>query len=155
MLKKLSLFLGLLFIASNCSTIDRIPGYTSYYFLNLKKHSEQGFFVTPEPPTGNYQPIGLIQVEVKESAQFKTEIRGNDLNGNPKYSFLWVKDTVNLQETVDSLVSLARALGANSLTRFKAQAQSEYPIRGSNGEVEGPAIRTVFVSGFAVKRENN
>ena len=143
--KSILLTLAVLFFCS-CGSI---PFSQDVYVFDLRKYSEEGFFITPFESNFSYIPIGEIQI-VTINGSIKTNIEPI-AERRPSY----VPDDYMTHERVskkssqlkivdsryltDELVSAARSLGADAIINFKIYVgESTYS--------------TSTVSGFAVKR---
>ena len=143
-------FGAILFLTQCSPTIKYVPEQVNYYLADFREHSKNGFFITPEPPEGKYEPVGLLQIELSPKAVFKKEQVGTNREGTPVYYETWLVDNVNSQLALDSLVKVAQSLGANALTNYKSSVIMTRPINEGNS----PYIPVVSISGFAVILEN-
>mgnify|MGYP000093520912 CR=1 FL=1 len=149
------LLLGFLSLFTSCApSINKINGNTKYYLIDFREYTKKGFYLSPVNTTKPFTPIGLVQVNLTQSAKLKTIRNGNDLNGEPKFYKSWVKDTVNIQTAIDSLVNLAKSINANGIINFESSIRYDYPLDKMNNTNKGPSILIVEVSGFAVKIED-
>lgn len=139
-------------ILSSCTVPETISEYQSnsdYFLIDFSKYSNDGFFITPEAPYGSYQPIGLVSVTVNQGAKYVEKYLEKDEFDYPIYEEYWVKDSLNLQMAIDSLVQYSKSLGANSLASFKYDAQFTHNTASMYKRV---ALLSITVSGFAIKQ---
>lgn len=135
-MKKILLFLSILYF-SGC-----YPGSIESQKLiiikrfDFTKYSKKGFLFTPEKIIGNYESIGMVEVDIyPEFKSFATSTNAQN----------WMPINVSTDEVIDSLYSVCNKMGANALTNFKIG--NTEPVR--NGDKIYYGIRA---NGFAIKR---
>ena len=151
MKNKIFFSFGVLFLFAQCALqVEYIPERVDYYVTDFDKHNEEDFFITTEPPKGDYQPVGIVQVEISAKAALIKMKNGIDGNGLAVFNEVWLVDTYGTTQTaLDSLVDLSRTLGADALTNYESSVRVTYPLPN---QINSPAIPVISVSGFAVKR---
>lgn len=142
-----------LVILTSCEpllNIKSFPSTTEYLGVDFSKYSEEGFFITTEGPNGKYTPIGLFTVKMNQGAELFENRLGTNEAGQAIVNRYWEKDSIHIQMAVDSLVSMAKRYGADAIVNFDNQIElSQRPISA----YETIDLASVYVSGFAIKRE--
>ena len=145
-------FLFLLFTGCVSSApVNTIPGYTTTTGLDFSEYSEEGFLITPEGYSGDYQSIGILQATLSPTA---ARLRGNPSDAHvPEGSYIqgdWMINRASTEEVIEALQSRAEEMGADALIRFDlARIENTYTV-GANETVEVPQYQ---VSGFAIDRQ--
>jgi len=151
MKNKILFSFGVLFLFTQCALqVEYIPERVDYYLTDFDKHNKEGFFITTEPPKGNYQPVGLVQLEISPKAALSRTRNGTDEDGFPVFNEVWLIDTYGTQIALDSLVIMSQILGADALTNYQSSVRITYPLPN---QINSPAIPVISVSGFAIKRD--
>jgi uncharacterized protein YbjQ (UPF0145 family) len=140
-------FIFNLFACSN--KITKFPSRTEYYMLDFSKHENDGFFITTEPPIEKYTSVGLILVEMDQGAERSEEVK-KYRSGVVVREINWLKDSINGQMALDSLVVLAKSYGADAIVNFKSNITHSYKA-ASVSETVG--LISISASGFAIKRD--
>jgi hypothetical protein len=138
--------LCLLFYIS-CETAYNLPKQSFVYGYDFTKYSANGFLFTPESYNGEYDAIGLIEVEIYPEV---TKDKPRDSNkwdtwNRPNLPD-WYISRVSGEEVLDSLYKVTKSMGADAVVNLKV-TETE-PM--SNGEVTFKGVRA---SGFAIKRK--
>lgn len=131
--------------------INYIPSSAEYYGINFIRYSNEGFFITPEKPSGNYIPVGLIAVTLNQGGRAFEQDLGVNEAGASIVNRYWEKDTINIQMAIDSLVSISKGLNANSITNFNYSLESKTVITDVDERIQ---LSSISVSGFAIIRED-
>lgn len=140
------LFLNALMIMFllSCSTASKFEKSVYYYNYDFRKYSESGFLITPEKWLGDYESIGIIEIEIwPEVDRTKLKLQPGQFYDSG-VSNKWVYTPINTEEIIDSFYKTAIDMGADAITNFNlSEFIADY------GSVTAPGKR---VSGFAIKR---
>ncbi len=130
-----------------CSAEKDLGKKVYVYGYNFSDYTKQGFLFTPEQYLGEYESIGILEVEIYP----EINPQGKRVNqyGAENYGEIpkWVYYPVQTKEVLDSLFNIGRRMGADAVVRLEitdvAQERTRflYPIPGKRA------------SGFAIKRK--
>ena len=115
------------------------------YLLDFRQYAGEGFFISPNPFNGTFDPIGVITIEIYPA----TKIGQTSFNG--MYVLQLVPEPISLSDALDMAVGEARKLGANALVDF-SWSVNQKDVVGSNGKITKELSHYTF-SGFAIKRK--
>lgn len=114
------------------------------YGFDFTEYAEEGFLITPETYTGEYESIGIIQVTLWP--KMKRSVEGRDEQGNLEYSE-WRSEQLPLEAAVDSLYRRSSGMGADALINFDSERVTREVGRATRVGVQA--------RGFAINRTNN
>jgi hypothetical protein len=140
---------AILLIVSGCSTIDLIPHESAYYGVDFRPYTKQGFLITPEKYSGNYESIGIVEYVYVSPAELRTIQEGIYSDGRPAVVKRWVTVTPALSAGVDSLYARSREMGADAIMNFTFSNEQRTHVVNTKTIVR-PGYR---VSGYAIKRK--
>jgi hypothetical protein len=115
---------------------------------DFREYAENGFFFTPEGYLGEYDSMGVVNI------QFMPKIlraANSTFNPPPGYSLLvtaggnYLIEKPNTQIIIDEMYKLATEMGADAVIKFE--------ILPSSLNNEGTQINTIMATGFAIKRQ--
>ena len=115
---------------------------------DFRKYTEQGFLFTPEEYLGDYESIGLLNLEVlPEIRKVPYGTRASEKGweiviGTTRY---WQVEEISSVEVLDSLYKEAIGMGADAIVSFNLEAIPHY-----NGDANYYGLQA---SGFAIKRK--
>ena len=145
------LSLTLLVILSGCSRANYIPASTQTVAFNFKVYSANGFMITPEGYTGDYESAGMIAMDIyPEWREEKASIDGlgrRNINDNRVAVTRLVERELTTDEITRHAVDMARGMGANAIIRFHVEPITQDITRPKRLTRNG-----VRVTGFAIKR---
>jgi len=155
-MKKCYFFLLFVFILGLSSCYyNPSPSYKLYSnAIDLKKYSQEGFFISTGEYYKEYDPVGMVEAN-SQSGYVKVEKKGKKVRtgdddvyfsakANPSASGYSYKDS-NVEEAIQELVKQAKSLGADGVIQLKFSL-SFLVITGRNHPY-------VYVSGMAIKRK--
>lgn len=151
-------------LLSGCTTTENLSqsGGYDYKGIDFREFTQEGFQFTPEKPTGQYESIGIVEVnfdpEIKEISSERsfeinkgggiTEVNGkmyraqSATNGGiKKYYIIELFDTNSL---LQEIYELASGWGANAVVNLRFEYQSVN---------RGLTWSRVTVRGFAIKKD--
>ena len=114
-------------------------------FLDFQPYTAAGFFISPNPYTGQFSPVGEISITVqpalqRPAKQIKGEYtdglyaQGN--NGNV------VPEEIMAEELLEMAVKEAKAKGANGISNFQCRRVTDAnPLEPYHYEISGFAIK--------------
>jgi hypothetical protein len=117
------------------------------YVYDFTKYSNQNFLFTPEQYTGNYNSIGLLEIEIYPETEKVLAKNTSNQYGTEDYSksTQWIYYPISTEEVLDSLYNRAIRMGADAITRLKIE---DFIV--SYGTVYSYGKKA---SGFAIKRQ--
>ncbi len=133
----------------NCSTSSKIDKYVITYVYDFTKYTHKGFLFTAETYRGDYESIGLLEVEIYPgsekkplSEEKKSKQYGTSDYGKSEERIYW---PIKTEELLDSLYNLAINMGADAIINLSINDfQVNYGITYAYGR---------RASGFAIKRK--
>lgn len=154
-MKKSILFSAILiFILSACETtnqLTKIPRKEQFTGIDFTKYSKDGFLITPEKYTGNYESVGLIEYVFMPEAKQKTSFIENNYSWKETdklvTGYSWDVEPVSIQDAIDGIYKKCVEMGANALVNFSATTETKEYIM-----TKAPVtIRGYRITGFAIK----
>jgi hypothetical protein len=141
----------LVFILSACTTtLNLIPTETSYFGIDFRKYTSEGFLITPEKYLGEYESIGVVKYVIVPGAEYKVLNKVTYSDGTTQSIQKWVVNQITLSQGLDSLYHLSKAMGADAIVNFSSNTtQRNYQSIANPVTLEGYEL-----SGFAIKRKN-
>ena len=118
--------------------------YVSTMFLDFQPYTEAGFFISPNPYTGQFSPIGEISIVVKPALQRQAkQVKGSFSDSMyASTGALVVQEEIPAEELLEMAVNEAKAQGANGISNFKCVRISDVSeIEPYHYEITGFAIR--------------
>lgn len=156
-MKKLLSIITILCFLSSCSVVDYLIGpketIIDTYFYDFRKHAKEGFFISPDPYIGDFDPVGIIKINIfPGKIEVQGEPNGKVVYGQPKgepYTY-YVTEEFEPSELLDIIVEKAKEQDADAIVNFEAYS------RYKTIEVADHWYN-VFdhyeLSGFAIKRK--
>lgn len=144
-MKRLLIFAVVAIVASSCSVLTH-QRYVSTMFLDFQPYTEAGFFISPNPYTGEFSPIGEISITIQPALMPKTKVirgTGDYTDGlyAQKNNANVVQEDIPASELLDMAVREAKAKGANGISNFKCLVVYDTdPIEPRHYEISGFAI---------------
>jgi len=140
-------------ILQSCSP-KLMPRTVTISFFDFRKFTNEGFFLSPDPYTGEFTPCGELLIIVHPADIKYSDInKGKNLDdavySSPNSIGGVTKEDISSEELLEMIVAKAKSVGANGIANFKCLSISytNY-IQGSP--------HTYFshyeICGFAIKR---
>lgn len=156
-MKKIALILIFIFglTLQSCSP-KLMPRVVSTSFFDYRKYANEGFFLSPDPYTGDFTPCGELSIVIKPAdvkfgmnekfdSDSKFDLIYNN-NSNTQFSQI-AKERISTDELLDIAVKKAKEVGANGIANFKCLVVNHtYFVNGiantifSHYEISGYAI---------------
>lgn len=124
-MKKLSTLFGLILIIIvnySCSTSRQLAQrQVNVFYSDYSKYAKEGFMITPDMYTGNYEACGELSIEVYPGESLQKETNTGDRESVYEQSTFQyvVKEKVSGEELLKMAVDKAKEVGANALVNFK------------------------------------
>lgn len=137
-----------LIILSSCASLNNaieiVPGQLSYYSIDFREYTDKGFLFTPYSYGGNYQPVGLIQIDIRPEAHYK---KANYFNTKSYWEYKKLSNSDLLKVAYEKAIEM----GADAVVDFKILTNYE-PVNVGQGIYAGN-LPVYNVTGFAIKRK--
>jgi hypothetical protein len=148
-MKQLPIFLSAL-VLFGCVTARETSRSIISTGWDFRECTKNNFFITTEPPTGIYDPIGVFSFTIRPSVMKNNQQKPDkfywisvfdDKTGMSQWCFEYISpDTI-----INIIYKEISSKGANAFTKFSAEMKVE-----KNGDITVPYWE---VSGFAIKRK--
>lgn len=135
------LALSIYFIS--CSAEKDLEKKVYVYGYNFSEYTKQGFLFTPEQYIGEYESIGILEVEIYPEIKEGKEKGSNQYGGTTK----WLYNYIQTKEVLDSLFNIGRRMGADAVVRLEISDVAQ----DRSGFIN--LIPGKRASGFAIKRK--
>lgn len=126
-MKRFLLLALLCIIACSCGVVTRTRSITSL-FLDYRPYTSADFFLSPNPYTGEFEPVGELNIIV-DPAVFKIDYKSDNKFSDNIYSNpLSVPVTQELipeSELLEIAVGEALKMGANGISNLKIDVSTE------------------------------
>jgi len=116
-------------------------------FLDFRPYTDAGFFISPNPYTGEFSPIGEISMTIQPALRPKAKLiksAGAYIDGlySQKNTSNVEQEEISASELLEMAVKEAKALGANGVSNFKCLLVTDVdPVERYHYEISGFAIR--------------
>ncbi|MBV5334187.1 MAG: hypothetical protein JZU49_00085 [Sulfuricurvum sp.] len=131
--------------------MNKIPKTEEFTAIDFTKYTKQGFLITPEKYTGNYESIGIIDFVYMPQANLNTNYISNNYSWKEETNLVvgqaWNIDKVNVQDAIEGIYNRCVDMGANALVSFSITAVTKDYLAIKNPVVI-PGYR---ITGFAIK----
>jgi hypothetical protein len=117
------------------------------YTYDFTKYSRAGFLFTPEKYSGNYESVGIIEINMYP--QIKKEVFNkyeDSYNLHEEEAIPYTVIRISTNQVIDSLYSACKNMGADGLTDLKIENTEQV----SNETITYCGIKA---SGLAIKRK--
>lgn len=142
-MKRLVPLLAALILCS-CSVMTH-QRYVSTMFLDFRPYTEAGFFISPNPYTGEFSPLGEINIVVQPALQRRAQqIKGSFSDGLYAASTgsPVVQEEIFSEELLEMAVKAAKEKGANGISNFKClRVRDLSELEPYHYEITGFAIK--------------
>lgn len=142
-MKRLILLAVAVIVMCSCSVMTH-QRYVSTMFLDFQPYTESGFFISPNPYTGQFEPVGEISIYVQPALQRPAkQIKGSYEDGLyvPNNASV-VQESISSAELLEMAVKEARDKGADGISNFKCVRISDVSeIEPYHYEISGFAIK--------------
>jgi len=116
------------------------------YHLDLSKYAKDGIFISPEPYTGNFTPVAIVDISVtdgytqeyapvvKRASKPSSKNKGDDIYSKGTINSIFVSDydidyppfkKFNINDLMDESVKKLKELGANGLVSIKIEQKQK------------------------------
>ena len=119
------------------------------YVFDFREYTQSGFFLSPSPYVGTFDPVGEIIIYVLPAKVKNTEIHDYEIGtlfGKPKagseFKTTIISEKISKDELLTILVEEAKSLGADGIVNLS--------ISDGTRIIEGKSY--YILSGFAIKR---
>lgn len=131
-MKKYFLIIALALCATSCATFK--PQQRSYTisFLDYRPYTSEGFFISPDPYTGEFETLGELYLEIFPE-QKEIDIKHKDNYdrvvywGTQAYGF----ERINHAELLEMAVKRALSVGANGIANIRITKETGTTINAS------------------------
>jgi hypothetical protein len=149
-----SLFLAALLLFSLCSCVTMAPMerrvITDVY--DFRPYSEKGFYITPNPYFGEFDPIGQIYISIFPGRKEITTKNEKGGFGEETETTSMRTETISSEEMMELIYKKAIDLKANGISNFKMQyVYSTLYDAASHTQLK--ILDHYELEGFAIKRK--
>lgn len=135
-MKKFVISIVVAIAACGCGALRQVHDrYVDTYFLDFRPYTEAGFFISPNPYTGVYSPVGDLLVKVvpavypKDKKSMIVNTKGGSYDdgiysrpAESDYDTKTITEEISPSELLDIAVGEALKLGANGISNFRCSA---------------------------------
>ena len=127
------------------------------YVFDFREHTKSGFFISPTPYIGLFDPVGEINIRVYPAKTVRNDVSeyevgvlfGKSRTGTESNT-TYITEKITPDELLNILVDEAKALGADGIVNVSIR--DETATRASGGKVITEFLY-YKLSGFAIKRK--
>ena len=114
---------------------------------DFRECTKKGFFITPLNPSGEYESVGLVKIEVFPKVVKDRKVLNPDewIRFSTSQGNIWYYEKISMDTLLGIVYNQAIALGADALTQFNPTI--EFIKNGDD------FIPYWHISGFAIKRK--
>lgn len=128
-------------VFSSCGTALR-ERTVSIGFADFRPYISSGFWVSPDPYMGKFEPIGELSIRVKPAIRQSTE-------GDGVYSStVYVPEIIDPAELLELAYKEGKERGANGIVNYKTQVETRTEV--SHG-ISTTTIEAYLVTGLLIK----
>lgn len=140
---------------ASCASMKPTNRITTTYLADYRPYSSADFFLSPDPYTGDFEPIGEIRVEIQPAL-----VRPTSTAAPKYYDGLYLQPTglveeqIPMSDLLEAAVKEALDLGANGIASLKITTQ-ESAVYTSRGKImsTGKAVTKYVITGFCIIRK--
>ena len=126
---------------TGCGTASRARS-VSVGFADFRPYISSGFWVSPDPYTGKFEPVGELSIRVTPAIRPET-------TGDGVYSAtLYVPETIDPAELLELAYKEAKDKGANGIVNYKTQILTRTDV--SHG-ISSTTVEAYIITGFLIK----
>lgn len=134
-------FVAVILTVAGCGTASRARS-VSVGFADFRPYISSGFWVSPDPYTGKFEPVGELSIRVTPAIRPET-------TGDGVYSStLYVPETIDPAELLEMAYKEAKERGANGIVNYKTQILTRTDV--SHG-ISSTTVEAYIITGFLVK----
>lgn len=131
-MKRILILLLALICFSSCATFRPQQRSTFAYFLDYRPYTSEGFFISPDPYTGEFESLGELYIEVlpeQKAINIEDEDKYDNVMywGTQAYGF----ERISHAELLEMAVHKAVLKDANGIANLKIEKCSESSTNGS------------------------
>lgn len=145
------LFAAFLLLAGCSSSGYEMEKTVLFSGYDFSKYYQKGFLFTPEQYLGDYESIGLLEVEILPDVRRATDsYQGagwKRVASSENMNIYWDYSIVSTDEVLEAFYEKAKNMGADAVVRLKFDVKFY-----NNGEILYPSTSA---SGFAIKRKSD
>lgn len=161
-MKRITLITLVCIVVSSCGTLKTRDLQKTTLFLDYRPYTEEGIFLSPNAYTGQFEPVGQLELIIDPAVSRKTETPSAGYNDgiykSSNTSIPVYYTPINAQELLDMAVSEAIKMGANGISNLKIIVEKIDYIysegKGLFSTVSFTPIERYIVSGFCIKIED-
>lgn len=134
-MKRICILLLALISLSSCASLftpyEPQQAQTFATFLDYRPYISEGFFISPDPYTGEHEPLGQLFLEIYPEQKEITESKRNKYD-DVRYinGILYGYERIHLADVLEQAVVRAIAMGADGIVNLKiAKITTEYSVR--------------------------
>lgn len=128
-------------LCASCSALQPSKRITITSFVDYRKYEAEGFMISPDPYTKDFESLGEIDIIVTPAIVEKNEY----------YSLTLQYETISREELVETAVREAKSKGADALVNFKIVSTPISQYSAGTGEVLNGYMHNI--SGYCIKRK--
>ncbi len=114
-------FVAVILTVAGCGTASRARS-VSVGFADFRPYISSGFWVSPDPYTGKFEPVGELSIRVTPAIRPET-------TGDGVYSStLYVPETIDPAELLEMAYKEAKERGANGIVNYKTQVETRTEV---------------------------
>lgn len=143
-------FIAIIAVATftSCSAMKETQRTILSSFSDYRQYATEGFLISPNPYTYNFESVGEIDIIV-EPAQIIKETPSPYTVGLPTKTLIY--ETISYDELVKMAVDEAKAKGADALVNFSITKEKISHVNKIYGGYTYSHI--YYVKGFCIKRK--
>ena len=148
-MRKLAILLSFAAILSSCSTIKPIPRIVSTSFADYRGYTQEGFLISPNPYTSDFESVGEINIIVTPAIKRSNSTHADGIYYTNSSSYDY--EQIPYDELVEIAVKEAKAKGADALVNFSIARETVSQVDRFHGRyIVGYAYN---ISGYCIKRK--
>lgn len=137
---------------------DSFPADTVVTGLDFRPFAQQGFLFTTEVYTGEYDGIGIINIQMYPPAtRSQQELDSADNSETQRAWEDWTEGEVSTSELLQRAFDEARQMGADAIINLRVERVTRTDVAAAIQYTGGTSVETfersgLQVSGFAIRR---
>lgn len=135
----------------NTTTLKTTERRIEVYAYDFRPYTAKGFYFSPNPYPGNFEPIGQLTINVFPALKLKTEkIYSQSYGGGEDENVQLETEKITTEQILDIAFNKTKEMGGDAIVNFKIRWIKEPTMFGAS---VSQYLDHYEIEGFAIKRK--
>lgn len=145
-MKRIAIIIAAIAVLAGCAVVKPMPQTTAVVFSDYRPYAEEGFLISPNPYTYDFESVGEIYIVTIPAIVEKKAPR---YPGSNNVTLTLAYDEIDRSELVATAVKEAKAKGADAIVNFSIRRELIQEGEGIAGIIGYKYI----TEGYCIKRK--